>query len=176
MWCAWCSDVIRAFYVDDHGVRYHTACWVERGPILADTILRGRTNMAEPLDWRKPIAPAVLAIGLLVGCAGISDAEAQTEPMKADCYKVFSEYSKNEFAAAEKYRGKVVIVSGHIGEIGADHRGLPYVTVSSCKCFFPQGSESSLARLSKGQRVTIQAQVTGFQRHGWLFLANSRLR
>lgn len=34
-WCAWCGEVIEAFYVDGYGVRYHTACWAHRVDILS---------------------------------------------------------------------------------------------------------------------------------------------
>ena len=32
-----CGVVIRAFYVDDHAVRYHTACWAARCAVLRPT-------------------------------------------------------------------------------------------------------------------------------------------
>ena len=36
-WCAWYGDAIRVLYVDDHGVRYHVACYERRrGVISAD--------------------------------------------------------------------------------------------------------------------------------------------
>lgn len=43
-WCAWCGRVIRAFYVDDHGVRYHTACWAWRPLRIAGAAVRKGTR------------------------------------------------------------------------------------------------------------------------------------
>jgi formylglycine-generating enzyme required for sulfatase activity len=78
-------------------------------------------------------------------------------------------YSKNEIAADEKYKGKVIEVSGVIGSIGKDITNSMFVILGTggnfsfryVQCFFADSEEGKLARLSKGQLVTIKGECAG---------------
>lgn len=81
-----------------------------------------------------------------------------------------SEYDANEVAADEKYKGKVLEVTGTVKEIGKDILDDQYVALqlprnqfmTSVHCSFPAGASKELAQLRKGQRVTIRGKCKGF--------------
>jgi len=59
------------------------------------------------------------------------------------------------------------MISGTIQDIGKDVMDDAYIIIGGSgfldgvQCFFTKGQESSVARLSKGQRVSVKGQVTG---------------
>ncbi len=75
-------------------------------------------------------------------------------------------YDANEVAADMQYKGKVVRVTGVVESIGKDFLyDTPYVTLSGgrwgVQCSFDKSQVPHLAKLSKGQTVTIQGEVRG---------------
>lgn len=69
-------------------------------------------------------------------------------------------FSDNKFAAQEKYAGKTILLTGTISSIDSDLFGDAYISLdagflSSVFCYFPEKSESTLAKVSKGETVSI---------------------
>ena len=79
---------------------------------------------------------------------------------------ICNEYESNEVAADEKYKGKIIRISGTIQNIGKDIvNKKPYIIIGGSgvldgvKCFFSE--PSPVARLSKGQLVNVEGTVLG---------------
>ena len=78
-------------------------------------------------------------------------------------------YESNEVAADEKYKGKLVKVSGRIESIGKDLLDNPYVVLGGegmldgVQCTFPDkaSSRGELAKLNKGESVNITGVCEG---------------
>lgn len=83
--------------------------------------------------------------------------------------ELFDAYEKNEIAADDRYKGKLLEVSGKIDNIGKDILDTPYITLSvggkfqimGVQAFFDDDSLPKLANLSKGQGVTLQCRCDG---------------
>jgi hypothetical protein len=114
------------------------------------------------------------AMGLLA--VGSVDSEEDTkrvktsEPVEAiSSHQLYSQYEANEVEADNRYKGKIVAVSGTIGDIGKDLMDQAYVLLSSgdptgmfgVQCFFDESEESSFSSIRSGQQVTIKGQVEG---------------
>ena len=78
---------------------------------------------------------------------------------------LYKAYSNNEIAADEKYKGKIIQVSGIIRDIGKDLMDDAYITLigddffGDIQCFFP--NKSDLIYLKKGQRVSVVGYCDG---------------
>lgn len=96
--------------------------------------------------------------------------DAAPEPVEtisvsaADLYNAFSD---NEISANDKYKGKVVQVTGTVGSVD-ETWGSPWVNldadewgITSVMCMFPKDAKSQLASLSSGQSITIQGTCDG---------------
>lgn len=88
--------------------------------------------------------------------------------LKLSAKKLYSEYDRNEIAADAKYKGKTVIVTGTIDDIGIDIGGDPYIVLlggsgflESVECVFPESKKASLIHLSKGHKITVKGTVEG---------------
>lgn len=77
------------------------------------------------------------------------------------------DYNANEVAADNKYKGKVVVVSGTIQSIGKDITDSAYIVIGGSgfldgvQCMFTKSGESAVAQLSKGSRVSVKGEVNG---------------
>lgn len=122
----------------------------------------------------KHIASAFLLLVLGILAAGSTDTDTDTQKVQsqAPSYtlsadQLYREYDSNEVSADAKYKGKVVIVSGTIQDIGKDIMDDAYIIIGGggfldgVQCTFTKGQQSSVARLSKGQRVTVKGEVAG---------------
>jgi len=73
--------------------------------------------------------------------------------------QLYQAYQANEIAADEKYKDKIIQVSGRIRDIGNDLMDNPYITLvgdqyfGDVQCFFNE--KSVVANLSKGQQITV---------------------
>lgn len=80
-----------------------------------------------------------------------------------------SAYAANEVAADDKYKEKLVEVTGTIVTIAKDFLDDPYVTLSDGKefslnnpqCSFPKDRASEVSGLTKGEKVRLQGRVSG---------------
>lgn len=81
--------------------------------------------------------------------------------------QLYRDYKDNEVAADQKYKGRIVVVSGTIQSIGKDILDQAYIVIGGegfldgVQCMFTKGEESSVARLSNGQRVAVKGEVSG---------------
>ena len=79
--------------------------------------------------------------------------------------KLYKEYNANEIAADEKYKGKIIEVTGVIRDIGNDIMDNAYITLvgdeyfGDIQCYFNE--KSVVAKLSKGKRITVIGSCSG---------------
>jgi len=103
-------------------------------------------------------------------------ASSKTPSYTLTADQLFSEYNADEVAADNKYKGKVVMVSGPIRQNG-EFRGAAYVVIGGhgfldgVQCDF--GKSSGVASLSKGSQVTVKGEVGG--KKGNVLLRNCTL-
>jgi len=80
-----------------------------------------------------------------------------------------AEYQENEVAADLKYKGKVLLVTGTVDDIGKDITDSIYVSLSDgeeyslsgVQCFFADSQTSVAADLKKGQNISIKGKCEG---------------
>lgn len=83
--------------------------------------------------------------------------------------KLYADYEANEVGADQKYKGKVVEVSGLIDSIGKDILDTPFVALSNgqqysvfnVQCMFAKDDEAKLSGLVKGRSITLRGEVSG---------------
>jgi tRNA_anti-like len=86
------------------------------------------------------------------------------------------EYKANEVAADDKYKGKVVLISGPIRQNGK-FMGMPYIVIGGdgfldgVQCMF--GESAGVASLSKDSQATVKGEVGG--KKGNVLLRNCTL-
>lgn len=93
-------------------------------------------------------------------------ADSAPEPkkvIKISAEKLYKAFDDNSIAAEEKYKGKLVQVSGKIDSIDESFWGTPYVRLkaddygfTSVTCYFSSSDKSELASLQKNQSITIE--------------------
>jgi len=114
----------------------------------------------------------LVVLGILTVGSFDSDKDTQKVQSQAASYtlsadQLYKEYDTNEVAADAKYKGKVVIVSGKIQDIGTDIMDDAYIVIGGegfldgVQCTFTESGKASVARLSKGQQVTVKGEVGG---------------
>jgi len=122
----------------------------------------------------KHIASAFVLIVFGILAVGSTDTDTDTQKVQSQtpsytltAEQLYREYDSNEVSADAKYKGKVIIVSGTIQDIGKDIMDDAYIVIGGrgfldgVQCTFTKGQQSSVARLSKGQRVTVKGEVAG---------------
>lgn len=119
------------------------------------------------------VSLSVLAVFLVLAVGSIdTDTDTQKVQSQAPSYtlsanQLYSEYESNEVAADAKYKGKIVIVTGTIQNIGKDIMDNAYIVIGGkgfldgVQCTFTKGEQSSVARLSKGQHVWVKGKIEG---------------
>ncbi len=125
-------------------------------------------------NLKKHIASLFVLVVFGVLAVGSTDTDTDTQKVQSQApsytlsaNQLYREYDSNEVAADAKYKGKVVIVSGTIQDIGKDIMDDAYIVIGGegffdgVQCTFTKGEQSSVARLSKGQQVTVKGEVAG---------------
>ena len=113
------------------------------------------------------LAFVLLGVGSVDTDSDTKETTSQSPSYTLSADQLFAEYRANEVAADAKYKGKVVLVSGTIQAIGKDITDEAYIVIGGAgfmdgvQCMFTKGEQSSVARLSKGQRVSVKGQVSG---------------
>ena len=89
-----------------------------------------------------------------------------TKPsLKVSAVKLYNDYNANEIAADEKYKGKIIEVTGIIRDIGNDIMDNAYITLvgdqyfGDIQCYFSE--KSVVVSLSKGKRITVMGSCSG---------------
>jgi len=109
----------------------------------------------------------ILAIGSTDTDTDTQKVQSQVPSYTLSANQLYREYDDNEVAADAKYKGKIVIVSGKIQDIGKDIMDDAYIVIGGegfldgVQCTFTKGEQASIARLSKGQQVTVKGEVAG---------------
>ncbi len=114
------------------------------------------------------IVAGILFVMGLIG--NLTDSGSGSADQKPDA-EVFSEellyaYTLNEVSADNKYKGKILRVTGYVSEISKDITDEAYLTLTTgddireIQCFFG-GNEDQLAEIRPGQLVTVQGECDG---------------
>ena len=122
---------------------------------------------------KNTLSAGVLAIFIILG-GGSLDTDGDTEKISVatpdyvlSANKLFKEYDTNSVAADAKYEDKIVVVSGTIQSIGKDIMDTAYLVIGGTgfldgvQCMLPTGQEGLVARVSKGQYITLKGKVSG---------------
>jgi hypothetical protein len=122
----------------------------------------------------RHIASFAVLVAFVILALGSTDTDTDTQKVQSQApsytlsaNQLYSEYNSNEVAADSKYKGKVVIVTGTIQDIGKDIMDDAYIVIGGggfldgVQCTFTKGEQSSVARLSKGQQVRVKGEVSG---------------
>ena len=81
--------------------------------------------------------------------------------------RLYEDYKANEVAADEKYKGKILQVTGVVGNIGKDIVGIMYISlktndlIGSVQCMFAGEHKERISQISKGTKVTIKGKCSG---------------
>ncbi len=97
--------------------------------------------------------------------------EVKEEPaISVTAFQMAKEYKQNEVAAEAKYKGKLVEISGTVDTIGMDITDTPYISfttenqyeiINRIQCMFSDKDTAMLSAISKGQKITLQGEVSG---------------
>ena len=111
----------------------------------------------------------IIAFGSLEEFESLDDEPkitADTKPnLIVSARKLYEEYNANEIAADEKYKGKIIQVTGIIRDIGNDIMDNAYITLigdqyfRDIQCYFRE--KSIVAGLSKGKRISVMGSCSG---------------
>ena len=115
----------------------------------------------------------LVTILLVFGACGPSPSPApQPTPsaIEVTAQELYSAYDANQVAADAKYKDKTLKVTGVVESIGKDILDTPYITLTSggqyevwgVQCMFDEKYEPELAKLTKGQMVTVQGECDGY--------------
>lgn len=81
--------------------------------------------------------------------------------------ELYRAYEENEVSADEQYKGKKLLVTGIVDNIGKDILDDPYVSLRAdylkgVNCYFSKENIKVLSQLRKGQKVSIMGKCQGF--------------
>lgn len=130
------------------------------------------TTTSSHLSGTSASAPATSAAS--VPSTPVSPTAFPDRPVAfLDAKDILSEYKQNEVRGDAKYKGKIVAITGKVGEVKKDVLGAIYVTVDTgdpleletIQCFAKQGQEKAIAALNRNDRVTVAGNVQGLMVH-----------
>ena len=109
------------------------------------------------------LASLLALLAILVACkteTGIAEEIADKEPeLVVTAAQMVADYEVSESAGNEKYKGKVVLVTGVISSI---YRGIlqtPYVELEAgVRCNFSDNEDAVMLMLTEGQTVSMKGQ------------------
>ena len=128
-------------------------------------------------SWRDDVLlGGVMSVALALACnsnpgsGGSGGPGVSAAPdVVTDAGTLLKDYKDNEAAADQKYKGKVIQISGVVGEIRKSPSDQIYVTVGTgaafelpmAQCFFDASASAKAATLKQGDLVTIKGRVDG---------------
>lgn len=140
----------------------------------------GREIMTkEWIDRATATFVASTALVVILACDGASSGgsanstgsgTASAEPaIKVDAATIIADYQANEVAGDNKYKDKIVEVTGVVDHIGKGLMDDVYVSIgtgkefelSGVQCSVTKDMEGKAASLTKGQSLTVKGKVTG---------------
>lgn len=171
-----------AAFVASFVILLRVACDASPTPTPSSIEEMQRQWKKEDAEWKKrqklPSQRASAKDRAMIEAELATDNSRSQSSMSADA--LARAYNANEIAADEKYKGKAVIISGKIQNIGKDILGSPFVVVGGSgmldgvQCMFAKSATSSLASLSKGRTVTISGTVSG-KMLTWVMMSDCQL-
>ena len=120
------------------------------------------------MKLKSIIATALLAgLAVLAACEtefGIAEEIAEQDAeYRVSAAQLFDEYESDEAAANEKYKGKVIIVTGVISRIYRAFLYTPYVELQAgVRCNFSDTEDPSMLKLSEGQTISMKGRGDRF--------------
>jgi hypothetical protein len=124
---------------------------------------------------RWVLATLVITAVLLTACTAPSTSSGTTIPPQSAAIEItagelYAAYEANQVAADAQYKDKILKVTGVVDSIGKDILDTPYITLTSggkyemwgVQCMFDEKYEPELAKLTKGQTVTVQGKCDGY--------------
>ena len=121
----------------------------------------------------RHIASAFAVAGFLFIAFGSDDEQtteieiaSETPEIEVSAKQLYADYEANGVAADEKYKGKVLRVTGRVNSIDRDIMDEIYVTLQGddwgdVQCFFAESHVDEAVQLSKGQTITIKGKCDG---------------
>lgn len=96
-------------------------------------------------------------------------AQTETKVMEVQVHEILAAYKGNEVGADNTYKGKRVKISGVVDDVKKDILDSLYVTVGTgaqfeipqVQAFFEDEMNDRLAKLQKGQRITVTCDIDG---------------
>jgi hypothetical protein len=123
--------------------------------------------------WRWILSAVGLAFFIVLAAGSMETEEkveesvrSQSAAITVSASQLYSDYKANEVAADQRYKDKVLQVSGTVDNIGKDIMDSIYVTLEtgtfgSIQCFFADKHASEAAQLRKGQSITVKGRCDG---------------
>jgi hypothetical protein len=123
--------------------------------------------------------PNLLSVALLASFAIFAAASGETEEaaemelssqataMSVSATRLYADYMANEISADQRYKGKALLVTGVVDDIGKDFMDTMYVTLigdgilGSVQCYFAAYHASELSGLRKGMNISIKGRCDG---------------
>jgi hypothetical protein len=109
-----------------------------------------------------------LWLGLVLGCKSSTQRTRDTtNAVTISAEDLYKAYDSNEADADKLYQGKILIVSGSVGDTDTPAVGNPAVTLSAQKsaaiqCFgFAADQKDAVSKLKTGQTVTVKGKCMG---------------
>jgi hypothetical protein len=125
-------------------------------------------------DKLRQIASVTVLVAFIVLAGGSVDTDSGAKKIANEAAafnitadQLYSDYDANQVSADSKYKGKIVVITGQISDIGKDVTDTAYVVIggsgllNGAQCMFPKGQESLIGSLSKGQQVSAKGEVSG---------------
>lgn len=101
--------------------------------------------------------------------AEVTPAPTPVQAIDITAAQLYKEYDENELAADDKYKGKILRVSGKVSSIDQDILNSLYVTLEtgdynifSIQCYFDDSKRQQLTALKKGGKATIIGRCDGW--------------
>ena len=109
------------------------------------------------------LASLLALLAILVACeteTGIAEEIADKEPeLVVTAAQMVADYEVSESAGNEKYKGKVVLVTGVISSIYRGFLQTPYVELEAgVRCNFSDNEDAVMLMLTEGQTVSMKGQ------------------
>lgn len=139
--------------------------------ISALALACGLAQAYEPTDFEKNYLLFLIKDDALVGLRGgnssINLKDYLNEYEAVDVKDVQAAYAKNELKGNKQYKGKELLITGTIKEIGEDIAHRPFISFKTKSTFPPvayfyKSELDQLAELDKGQTVQAFCQVDNF--------------
>lgn len=144
------------------------------------TLGKGRTTKAKVMAFGY-LALSIVLFSMQSGSSSTSSAStsssvsapvpepAKEQAMQVGIGQILSDYKGNEVAADNRYKGRLIQVTGAVGDIKKDFTDNLYVTLGTgamyelptVQAFFDDSMNQQLGNLRKGQKLTVVCRVKG---------------